>query len=341
MQKVKKLAKKAIYLLVTGLAMVLVLELGLRLAGQAPYNRPSAWTTRFFKSDTTKGWVQVPGKYKFAINKWGDTTNFVIKPDGERVTKPVQSPEQLEKILLIGGSFTMGYGLNDEQTFAWKLQEKFPDVDFRNLGVPAYGTYQSLLVLEEQLKQQKKPKAVIYDFVDHHRYRNIDTYDWQRTIGLARKQPTSDVGLPFVSLDENDKLVHGGPDVILLPFAEVSALSFRLQRTINKIRQRPRVQSKNKISELLLLEMRELCRKKDISFYVNILLCDQVHITELVPFLEQNNIPFIDCNVPLNEENTFRDDKHPKEPVQDEWTKRVSERLLKDGIVNENTDQYQ
>lgn len=320
------------------LVIFLILEGSLRLMGYSSYKPPVPWTVDFLKPDSLKGWVHIPGEYELPINKWGDTMNFVIDSKRERVTKTRPIPEAAEEILLIGGSFTMGMGLDDDQTFAWKLQQEFPSVDIRNLGVGAYGTYQSLLVLREELMKSKKPKAVIYGFISHHRFRNVAQSDWLHSMGLVRKKPESDVELPFVFLEDNETLTPGKPfNLIQVPFSENLATSFMLQRAINKLSEREKMQKSGLVLELLLLEMQKLCEEHEVQFYVNVLYSENSLMSKMRSFFAQNNIEYIDCNIPLNGDNTFKDDGHPKEVIQDEWTKRISQRLVRDSIVPAST----
>ena len=322
---------KAIF---SGLMILIGLEFGLRLMGYVPYQPPGLSKVKFYQVDDKKGWVPNPGTYHHAINVWGDSMGIVVNKRRERITKPLSSKENSEEILLIGGSFTLGFGLDDDQTFAWKLQEKFPLVDFRNLGVGGYGTYQSLLVLEEQLKSGEKPKAVIYGFINHHLVRNVSDSDWLTLLSINAERSDMELILPFVSLGENETLLPGKtPKIVQTPFANYLAISFMTQRVINKFLGRKRVRDSKGVLELLLIEMQQVCNENDVPFYISILACDGPLMSLITPFFAKEGIAYIDCNVPLNEENTFRDDGHPKEEVNTEWSKRIGKRLIQDKIL--------
>ncbi|MCE7993713.1 MAG: SGNH/GDSL hydrolase family protein [Roseivirga sp.] len=324
--------KRIIYILLIALV---VLELTLRLMGYGPPpERPQAIS--FYEPNAHLGWTQTPGTYRFPVNIWGDTMNLTIDRYGERLTKPEPIPGNLDQVLFIGGSFTMGAGLDDEQTLPWKLQQEFPSVNIRNLGVGGYGTYQSLLVLRKRLEHSKKPKAVIYGFMSHHRQRNVAQADWLGSLAInSNKSGNEQVYIPFVTLTKDKKLIEGKPVKYLrLPLHKHLASSFLLQRAINNISGYRRIHDTDEVLELLLSEMHDLCSKLDIPFYVNLLHCEKLMLSGLQEFLDQNNIAYIDSRVSLNENNTFRDDGHPKEVVIEEWTKRVSQRFLKDGIVS-------
>ncbi len=50
------------------------------------------------------------------------------------------------RIVLLGDSFGMGYGVEEEYSFPARLEKKLPDVEVINLSVSAYGTDQELLL---------------------------------------------------------------------------------------------------------------------------------------------------------------------------------------------------
>lgn len=331
----KRLLKIPIYVII----IFLILEVGLRVLGYFPYVPLNRAEVQFLEASSQLGWEHIPGSYKFAVNTWGDTMKFVIGEDKYRVTKPQPfEGKQKEEILFIGGSFTMGFGLKDDQTFAWKLQQQFPDVNIRNLGVGAYGTYQSLLVLENQLKRNEKPKAVVYGFISHHRIRNVAEADWLNSISPERKTDYPQLTLPYVTLGADGQLVRQEPARLFrVPFSNHLSSSYMIQRTINNIFSFSRMRDSNEVLELLFVELQQLCDKNNVPFYVSILDCDRAQLRKVNAVFEKHSIASIDCNVPLNETNIFRDDGHPKEEVNDEWTRRISQRLVQDGILSTQT----
>ncbi len=75
---------------------------------------------------------------------------MTILPDGRRrsaMNSVLRSGAP--KIVIVGGSFVQGWAVSDQDTFAWKLQDRFADYDVLNLGTAGYGTYQSLLLIED------------------------------------------------------------------------------------------------------------------------------------------------------------------------------------------------
>ena len=72
---------------------------------------------------------------------------------------PYEKTDGVKRIVLIGDSFAMGYGVDLEDTFSSQMQkfleESGVNAEFVNLGVPTYGNAEELIVLKEEgLKYQ-------------------------------------------------------------------------------------------------------------------------------------------------------------------------------------------
>lgn len=87
-----------------------------------------------------------PGEYEITINE-GLTFQATHLPSGIRKTRntPIESDQNIH---FLGCSFTYGYGVNDEQTFASKIQKVQADKKIINHGVVGYGTAQNYLQLQ-------------------------------------------------------------------------------------------------------------------------------------------------------------------------------------------------
>ena len=92
---------------------------------------------------------------------------------GARVRAPgVTHDPAAPTVLLVGDSLTMGHGVVFDETFAGRL-EAMADFPYQvvNLGVQAFGTDQSLLMLMRHV-QRFNTKVVVYTFIDDHVVRN-------------------------------------------------------------------------------------------------------------------------------------------------------------------------
>ncbi len=132
--------------------------------------------------DPVLGWKHRPGSYVFQDPQNSSRIFHVTYlQDGSRVTSNFPRGS-MPKILLLGCSFVEGFGLDDKETFAWKLQEMLPDKQIRNFGAGGYGTSQSLLLEKEYLTRNPEisPELIVYGFADFHLARNVRNPAFQR-----------------------------------------------------------------------------------------------------------------------------------------------------------------
>jgi hypothetical protein len=140
-------------------------------------------------SDARAGWAGRAGLHGVTRSTGGGTFRISTDAHGRRATYgPDESPEAgAPVILLIGDSFVQGFGVDDEQTFAWPLAHELPNNDVVDLGVLGYGTDAELIKLEEYLETNPDVTVsdivvfvYLYDLVDVQR--SYDPY-------LARSKP--------------------------------------------------------------------------------------------------------------------------------------------------------
>ncbi|MBI1357797.1 MAG: hypothetical protein GC160_25965 [Acidobacteria bacterium] len=299
-------------------------EVAVRLAGGETWSvQPDPSPDPFVRirePDATLGWRNLPGRHAT-----GDGWVTVLE-DGSRRTSETP-PEGAPEVWLMGGSFLYGQGLPDEQTLAWLLQARDPGRRYRNFGVSAYGTYQSLLLLEERLERQKAPETVLYGLIEHHAVRNIGRAMWLRA--LTRQASSVRPLLPYCSLDSEGRLVrHPAEAYPQTPLRDKLALVELLERSWAKRRSDGREADQQRITELLIVEMAELCRRRGIRFLLA-LLQDGVAGADTWELRapRANGLPFVDCRVPLTPERRVPIDNHPNAEVQRMWADCVAEGL--------------
>ena len=159
------------------------LELVLRVL-KLPYTKtflPPEYPLSQF--DRELGWVYIPNSTK--TQSFGSEQRPVamyFDEIGARVGRlGVQLDRVAPTVLFVGGSFTMGHGLSYEETFTGQLEAKsnFP-FQVVNLGVQAYGTDQSLLLMRRYF-HRFNTRAVVYTFIEEHIRRNSN-YDRREII---------------------------------------------------------------------------------------------------------------------------------------------------------------
>jgi lysophospholipase L1-like esterase len=152
------------------LASLLAAELMLRLLGHrgqgASYLREDAELTWVVERSAQ---ADVQGRdFRFAVH----TNSLGLRGDELR-----SGPQT--RILLLGDSYVFGYGVDDAETFAARLQELFdtrgpPGIEVVNAGVPGYGAAQARR-LAARLWDAVDPALAIYvhcgnDFADDVRF---------------------------------------------------------------------------------------------------------------------------------------------------------------------------
>lgn len=168
-----RLLKMSLYYLII---TFVCLELAFWVLGYRPYinqdykvvSEPSG----AFEGDSILGLKLNPGVYNITLN---DSLTFIASHNelGNRIVSTEQTIfDTVPKIHLFGCSFTYGYGVNDEQTFAALLQKSNPNFQIINHAVIGYGTIQAFLQLQNEVIINPGDIVVI-NFASVHFERNI------------------------------------------------------------------------------------------------------------------------------------------------------------------------
>jgi hypothetical protein len=125
---------------------------------------------RLFELHPTLGYRHLAGRYEVSIGRLEFTVTH--GPDTLRITKPEPAPPSRLGLWVFGCSLTHGWSVDDEETYSWKLQQRFPRLDVVNFGVNGYGTVHSLLQLEEAVATRTLPVAIVVAYGSFHDDRN-------------------------------------------------------------------------------------------------------------------------------------------------------------------------
>ena len=168
LSKRKRVLFHAIIYVALAASFLVAAEIVLRMKGWHPWDpgeldvvvEPGA---RLYTNHPALGYVHLPGQYRITLNH-SYTFRATYGDDGLRVTHPPVEASSAsgdkEEIWIFGCSFTDGWSLNDEETYAWLLQEKLPAYEVRNFGVDGYGNLQALIQLKEALRAGRRPPRV-------------------------------------------------------------------------------------------------------------------------------------------------------------------------------------
>jgi hypothetical protein len=175
------------------LAGLVIAEIALRSSGHKPWKELDGLLDMptMHEPDPDLGWRSKEGRYVFGTTP----IHMTFWPDHTRATAaaPVRADAA---VVVLGCSFVQGWALSDEETFAWKLQERFTRARVHNFGTAGYGTTQSLLALERYIEERKRkhgaaaakgPLIVVYGFSDFHAGRSIAEASWLRSLARGSR----------------------------------------------------------------------------------------------------------------------------------------------------------
>jgi lysophospholipase L1-like esterase len=143
--------------------------------------RPLIYPQFLFTSHPINGFTLQPGFSK-EVTTMDSTAFYKINNQGIRSSKEYQSiisqdPRVLPRIFVIGDSFTFGFGVNEDETYTYQLEDMLTNQGLEyqviNLGIPAYSTKQSYNRLLEITEMIGKPDIVIYMFCPNDPKENI------------------------------------------------------------------------------------------------------------------------------------------------------------------------
>jgi hypothetical protein len=320
--------KLAFWLVAVALVVAVGIILGealLRVAGHGPwrYETKDVDEPIVHEPDPELGWRNKPGSYVVpAYDGSGGEIPITVLPGGTRTTGSAGVPGDRPSVIVVGGSFTQGWGVGDTETYAYKLQRRFSGIEVLNYGTGAYGTYQSLLLLEREVPK-RPPAWVIYGFFLHHEVRNTAPAAWLET--LNRFSRRRHVALPFATLDDDGVLRRHAPESWLeLPLRGHSALSAFAEQHLMRRRTKGRARNRRQVTERLLLEMQALTREHDARLAVVVLAAPDEARRHYRAFLETNGIRALDCVVPFTTETVVPVDGHPNGRMHSLWTECIT-----------------
>jgi hypothetical protein len=288
-----------------------------------------------YEPDERLGWKKKAGR--FVLPPYTPSATAItstVLADGRRITEPEERAPGRPIVALIGCSITEGWAISDQETFAWKLQQRFPGIEFRNHGIGGYGTYQSLLVLERLLDDAKppaqRPSMVIYGFIDLHEERNAATWDWEVALHADRLEEGAHPDTPYCTLAADGTLKKHQPDCPweVLPCSRRLRTMALLEQQLMNLRFRSRQIQKRPITEKLMLEMRDLCRERGVEFVVVMLLMGEGNSrNHYQRFCRAQGINLVDATRMLCREWTVAGEGHPNEVLNGLWANDLARAL--------------
>jgi hypothetical protein len=318
--------------LALGLASVAVafaiVEAVARAVGLQPY-RPVEWSIRvepggrYQVAHPTLGYAPRPGRFTIHFGD-GHTWRATHLPDATRVTHPLAADPGAAgrpQIWIFGCSFAHGWGLDDEDTFAWRLQELLPDHEVKNFGVGGYGTLQSLLQLREALGRGAAPAAAVLAYGDFHDERNTRLRSWRRANSEYQRFGTT--AQPFVRFGTDGRLVQRFDDASYrdLFLIRHSALLNRLDVAWSLVEDR--FVRSHEVSRALLEAFDREARAGGTVFVLGGIIATP-GTREMLDWAGRRGIPATDLSVDLSAPgNAMKFDGHPSARANREFARKL------------------
>lgn len=208
-------------------------ECGLRIRGYTPFNPYAPGIVkvepenRMFEIAPVLGYRNIPGTHNVLMTT-GHRWTATILADSSRATSTAgtrSADDSRSEIWLAGCSELFGWSVSDEETIAWLVQAKFPNLRIVNLGTAGYGSVSSYLQVRERLATSPvKPVAILYQFGSFHTARNVFGQGMRKVVMVWNQ--LGPMQIPFARLDEQDRLMFSAAPPIyqLLPGAGMFAL---------------------------------------------------------------------------------------------------------------------
>lgn len=122
-----------------------------------------------FEYDSIAGWKNAANLNKPTSKEHGAvrTNSYGMRNDGDF---PVEPTPDRSRLMIVGDSYSFGFGVSNEETYAYQLAARMPDWDVMNLAVSATGTDQQHLMYEHY-GEKFKPNIVLLGFyvLDYNR----------------------------------------------------------------------------------------------------------------------------------------------------------------------------
>ena len=326
-----------IWFLSLAIAFVVGAETILRIKGVRPWKvEPDDITVepggRFFQKHPVLGYSPLPGRFKVILKKQFEF-NVTHLPDGLRITHPLKTyPGSAERpqIWMFGCSYTYGWSLNDEETYPWLLQERFPEYEVVNFGVPGYGTIQSLLQFKSAL-EDATPQIAILAYASFQDERNTYIRDRRKT--TARWNKLGPLVQPYARLDNEGKLryLEANLGYQEFPLMRQSALIHYFEILYNKLERR--WAQCDAVTLKLILEMAEMANKANVVFIVAG-ISEHPDTREMLSVLHNQGVQTVDIAMDLSRPGytNFPYDTHPSALAHVEFADKL-EKYLKERFL--------
>ena len=199
----RNLLKNSTLMIGSSIVSLLILELVTHIFYPLPpleMNEFRLSSSGYYQKDAELGWIPRKNIRGVHNRKGSFSTTFRTNSNGFRDKEyELEKPKDVTRIIVIGDSFTWGYGVNDDEIYTERLETMLPKTEVINLGVTAYGLQQEILHFKrEGLKYA--PDIVILGFCLNDIYRNHEEID--QRIAIVNSNNNKREVTPFVKFKQ-------------------------------------------------------------------------------------------------------------------------------------------
>jgi len=326
-----------------GAAMLVSLglgEIGARLSGYEPLwvQEPDIEIEphgRLIRMDHKLGFVHLPGEFEVTFpngNSWRATHGA----DTNRITHPPDVKIEGDEVWIFGCSFVHGWGLDDEETFPWKLQRRLKkhDLEVVNFGVGGYGTVQSLIQFFEALERRPPPRVVVLAYAGFHDERNVLLRSWRRA--SSAYEHLGPVFAPYAKMTWDGRMeFHLGGGYHGRALIERSAFFHMLDDAYVRLEDHWR--GSHEMSRRLLARFVGLVRSAGSEFVVAG-ISREPRTEALLNFARENGVLVVDISVRLGREGYgIPFDGHPSPRATEVYAERLYQFLQEAELLEDDS----
>jgi hypothetical protein len=281
---------KKILLAVSLVALLILLEIGFRIAGFGPkaknrQNTMQVEPANLVASDSVFGFKFNPGLYH--IKMLNTQYDITIDSSGHRAIPLNGAQPEItgHQIICLGGPSTFGRGINDDETYSFFLQSRLAAFKVRNLGLLCYGLTENYVQLMH-LQQVSAGDLVVYVY-----------HSVQDNRGGLRNQKfknSVDLDLPFKSfryltLDSNLTPLLNYYHHISIPLSHYSAICNYIEEAANAPISS---NASHRIAEKAFLEMNNWSKQHGCKFVLVYWNPDK-YADQTLQFCKENDVKAI------------------------------------------------
>ena len=304
----KQAPTKSVLILARTITAVVSLTLAegmLWVLGYPSWRDTQAFPADQFEPDRELGWKNRSGAFD-VIGGTNVRLRYTNWSEGRRATAQIDSSDPRPRAVFVGDSYMFGYGLNDQDTFAWRYQERHPDVQVSNYGTPGYGTYQSYLAMKRALT--RPAAAAFYLFNGFHEERNVADPSCTR----VAKRAENGTFFPYAVLDAGQIQGRRSDGEQIWTLSRTLRTVAMGEEYYEMAKAWSRVHDKRAVTEALLAGMNQAAEGAGAKFTLILFDFRPKDRKTYREFLNSRGIAFLDCDYPeLNDKRMRQADGHP------------------------------